>query len=68
MKEAPREFSALRGYYYVLNNNTVPSIICECGFLSNIEDEKLLLDEGYRNELAYAVFCGVVDYFSHISG
>ena len=68
MKEAPRECSALRGDYYVLNNNTVPSIICECGFLSNIEDEKLLLDEGYRNKLAYAVFCGVVDYFSQISG
>ncbi len=68
MKEASRECSALRGDYYVLNNNTVPSIICECGFLSNAEDEKLLLDEEYRNELAYAVFCGVVDYFSHISG
>lgn len=64
MPRAARECSYLSGDYFVLNENAVPSIICECGFLSNEEDEKLLLDQSYRDELSYAIYKGVVDYFS----
>ena len=64
MPRAARECTFLQGDYYVLNENDVPSIICECGFLSNENDEKLLLDETYRDELSYAIYKGVIDYFS----
>ncbi len=57
-----RSFSPLAGDYFMLKCSTVPSIIVECGFLSNAEDEKLLSDEKYRRELAFAIYSGIVTY------
>ena len=53
----------LRGDYYMLNCTEYPSVIAECGFLSNAEDEHLLCTEEYREQVAYAVFCGALAYF-----
>ena len=41
-----------------------PNVIVECGFLSNAEDEKLLLTEEYRKEVALAVFRGTLAFFA----
>ena len=57
-----REFSALKGDYYLLNESTCPAVICECGFLSNEQDEKLLLTDKYREEIAKLIFSGAVEY------
>ena len=48
----------------MLNCTEYPSVIVECGFLSNAEDEKLLLTEEYRKEVALAVFQGVLAFFA----
>lgn len=53
----------LSGDYYVLNNSPIPAVICECGFLSNPQDEKLLLSEDYQKDLAYSIFLGCCTYF-----
>lgn len=50
------------GDYYMLNCTDVPAVIVECGFLSNIEEEKLLLSSDYREKLCYAILCGVIKY------
>ena len=39
--------------YYVLKNTEIPSVIIECDFLSNPEDEKLLNTEKYRLKTAW---------------
>ena len=67
MNESTREFSALSGDYYILNCSNYPSIIAECGFLSNPEDEALLITEAYQDNVAYAIFKGVVSYLSQMS-
>ena len=59
-----QELSALRGDYFMLNCTEYPSVIVECGFLSNTEDEKLLLTEEYRREVALAIFKGVLAFFA----
>ena len=64
MKNAPRKGTPLIGDYYMLECTTSPSVIVECGFLSNAHDERLLCDEQYRKELAYAVFAGAVSYYA----
>lgn len=51
--------------YYILKENPVPSILVEGGFLSNPEEERLLNDENYQNQLAWAIFTGIMDYFSY---
>ena len=38
--------------FRVLQAPDVPSILLEFGFLSNAEDEKLLLDEAWRGKIA----------------
>lgn len=62
-----REYDALAGDYYMLNCTNYTSVIAECGFLSNPEEEKKLITEDYQNEIAYALFCGIVDYLSETS-
>ena len=51
------------GDYYLLKECTVPAVIVECGYLTNIEEEQLLMQEEYRSKVAYAIMCGVVKYF-----
>lgn len=61
-KEYERDYTALAGDYYVLNEADCAAILCECGFLSNAEDEKLLLTDEYRAEIAEKIFNGVEKY------
>ena len=53
--------------YYILRTTQIPAVIVECGFLSNAEEERLLNDTAYQERLAWAVYCGILDYFEKIS-
>lgn len=59
-----KDRKALSGDYFMLNCTEYASIIAECGFLSNAEDEALLTTDDFREEVAYAVFTGVIEYLS----
>ena len=48
--------------YYILNCASVPSVIVECGFISNQEEETLLNTSQYREKVCYSILCGVVSY------
>lgn len=63
-EDAVRECSALIGDYFILNVSPCPAVLVECGFLSNPEDEALLVTEEYRKKLAYTIFKGTVVYLS----
>ena len=52
--------------YYILRTTEIPAVIVECGFLSNYEEEKLLNDAVYQEKLAWAIYCGILDYFEKI--
>ena len=64
MEECVKQSEALNGDYFMLNCSDYPSVIVECGFLSNAEDEKLLLDNAYRDKLAAAILKGALAYLS----
>jgi N-acetylmuramoyl-L-alanine amidase len=49
--------------YYLLKNPN-PSVIAECGFLSNEEDKRNLINEQYRSKIAWQIYLAVNDYFS----
>ena len=51
-----------QGDYYILNSTIYPSVIVECGFISNKEEEQLLLTEEYKNRVCYSILCGVLEY------
>ena len=48
---------------YLLKDVNVPSVIVECGFLSNSREEKLLKDEEYQSRVAFSIFAGLCEYF-----
>ena len=48
---------------YIIKHVEIPITIVECGFLSNVEEEKLLLQDDYQNKLAWGIYNGIVNYF-----
>lgn len=48
-------FEAIAGDYYITKCHKVPSIIIECGFISNNLDLQLLKDKSFKNNLAEAI-------------
>ena len=56
--------SALGGDYYMCREMPCPSVICECGFLSNPDEAHLLTDETYRDELCKEILRGIVYYLA----
>ncbi len=64
MPECVKKTQPLAGDYYLLNCSDYPSIIVEGGFLSNEEDEKLLISEEYQKKLAAAICEGALTFLS----
>ena len=48
---------------YIIKHVKIPTTIVECGFLSNPEEEKKLLDDEYQNKLAWGIYNGIINYF-----
>ena len=48
--------------YYMLKYTKVPTIITECGFLTNPEEAEKLTNEDYQNQLAQAICEGIIKW------
>lgn len=61
-KENKREILPISNIY-LMDNSKIPSVIIECGFLSNPEESILLQNDDYQNSLAWGIYTGIMDYF-----
>lgn len=59
-----RELKEAGSNIYLLKNSKNPSVIVECGFLSNEEEAKNLNSEEYRQKMAFAIYCGILEYIA----
>lgn len=50
--------------YYLLKNSSCPFAIVECGFLSNPQEEELLVTEEYQEKVAFAIHLGILEYLN----
>ena len=50
--------------YYILKKTTVPTIIVECGFLSNSTEAGLLVTPEYQEKVAWAIHMGIMRYLN----
>lgn len=57
-----KNYAPLSGDFYVLNESKSTAVLCECGFLSNEEDEKLLLTDEYREKITEKIYEGIEFY------
>ena len=48
--------------YYLLKKTQSPTVIVECGFLSNWEEAELLVTEKYQKKVAKAICNGILEY------
>ncbi len=48
--------------YYLLKKTTSPTVIVECGFLSNSEEAALLVTSDYQDTLVDAIYQGIFTY------
>lgn len=49
---------------FLLKKSNIPSIIIECGFLSNYVELALLKNPDYQDKIAFAIYCGLLEYYS----
>lgn len=50
---------------FILKNSNVPSTLVEIGFLSNPDEADLLNTEAYQNQIAYAIYEGILYYIDN---
>ena len=54
--------------YYLLKRTVSPTVIVECGFLSNPGEAALLTSDDYQNRLVWAIHMGVMEFLNGTSG
>ena len=55
--------SAKVGYFYLLENARVVSILVECGFLSNEKERNELLDSHHQQKIVDSIVRGILEYY-----
>lgn len=48
---------------FLMKNTPVPAVLVECGFLSNIEEEKKLNDSDYQSRIAWAIADAIEKFY-----
>jgi N-acetylmuramoyl-L-alanine amidase len=56
-KAAGNDYKILRCY------TDIPSVIVECGFITNLKEEKLLKTEVYQDKIASSIVKSIADYY-----
>ena len=62
-----REIKLSGDELFLLKSNKNPSLMIECGFLSNPEEEAKLATEEYQQQLAFTIYSGVLEYVDAVS-
>ena len=50
--------------FYVLRYTEMIAVLVEMGFISNVEDEQLLIEENSKQNIAKAIADGIIDYIT----
>lgn len=54
---------AAKNSYKILRESEIVSVLVECGFLSNYNEEQLLLNEEYQNKIAISIAGSVNEFY-----
>ena len=53
---------------YLLYNSNIPSVLVECGFMSNEYEAALLKNDDYQKKIALTIMCGIQKYLEENNG
>ncbi|MBR4051373.1 MAG: N-acetylmuramoyl-L-alanine amidase [Clostridia bacterium] len=57
-----RKIKPVGSNIYLLYNCTIPAIMVECGFLSNVNEAQKLKTDSYQTQIALSIMQGITDY------
>lgn len=63
-KENTRQIKKATSDLFLLYKAKSPSVLVECGFMSNQEENRLLQTDEYQEKLAFAISLGIVQYLN----
>lgn len=52
------------GDFFITKCTRFPTVLAECGYLSNPEDEELLITDAYQDKIAYNIYCGIIAFIN----
>lgn len=64
--ENKRENKKSDSSYYIIHKAKVPSVMVECGFMSNKAENEKLKNEIYQKDIAFSVFAGFNEYIDKV--
>ena len=67
LSEARSRVEKSNSSYYILKRSQGTTVIVECGFLSNPEEEARLQEEAYQDRVCAAVCAGILQYLDEHS-
>ncbi|NLW22939.1 MAG: N-acetylmuramoyl-L-alanine amidase [Tissierellia bacterium] len=62
LKEESLRTEVLSEDYYILREPSYTGVLVEIGFITNPEEKRLLMDEDYKERLAFAIKKGILEY------
>lgn len=66
LDEGNRRQAKGNGSYYLLKKSTVPTVIVECGFLSNGREAEMLMQKEYQEKVAWNIVLGIMQYLNGV--
>ena len=63
-----REIKPIPSSVYLIHKAKIPAVLAECGFLSNPDEAKKLSQEEYQNQVAFTLYCGIVEFYDQSIG
>lgn len=60
-KRVPLKINGIK----IVDKTTIPVVIVECGFISNLNEARLLLDDTYREKIALGIVKGIEDFYKN---
>lgn len=64
--ETNRREAKSNGSYYLLKKSPIPTIIVECGFLSNGEEADKLIQKDFQEKMAWNISMGILQYLNDV--
>lgn len=64
-KAKTHDVKAAENRIFLMKNAPMPAVLVECGFLTNPEEEKKLLNSEYQEKIAWAIGDAISDYYSN---
>ncbi|MFC7060739.1 N-acetylmuramoyl-L-alanine amidase [Halobacillus seohaensis] len=58
-----RDRGIKKGNFHVIRNNNKPSVLIELGFISNLNEEKIVKEASYQKKVSHGITNGLVQYF-----